>query len=473
MTAPVLVPHQRSDDWVARPPGPGGAAFVRALTARRPRSPVDLFTRIARAYPRVAHTRVFGEHVYVLSHPELVREVLVSHGRQTMKSRGLQMAKHLLGEGLLTSEGELHRRQRRLIQPAFHAERIARYAEEMVTATLEHEERWRARLRGEGAGGVVTVELSREMSALTLAVVGRTLFGTDLRGDAGQVGQALEESMRHFRRVLLPFGERMLRLPLPWSRRALAAGARLDTVVRQIIAERRDGGPDDAGDLLSMLLLAREDGVGMSDEQVRDEVMTLLLAGHETTANALTWTMYLLARNPEAAEPVYREVHEQLGDRVPGYPDVARLAVTTAAVAEGMRLFPPAWIVGRRLTAPIQLDGWMLPIRSVCLASQWVLHRDPRFWPEPLTYRPGRWLTAAGRFDIAAPGQPRGAYYPFGMGSRMCIGESFAWTEAVIILATLLRRWRPEPVPEWPVDVRPVVTLRPAYGMGMRLRACA
>ena len=478
MTAPALAPA-RPGERVARPPGPGGAAFVRALTARRPREPVDLFTRTARAYPRLAHTRVFGEHVYLLNHPDLVRQVLVTAGRTTVKSRGLQVAKHLLGEGLLTSEGELHRRQRRLIQPAFHAARIARYAEQMVAAAAEHSAGWRvSAVPGPaGAAGEMTVDVAREMSALTLAIVGRTLFGADLRDAAAEVAAALETTLLSFRRVLLPFGERVLYLPLPWNRRTLAARDRLDTLVRQVIAQRRAEGPRDAGDLLSMLLLAGAGGEAMSDEQVRDEVMTLMLAGHETTANALTWCLYLLDRDEQAAAAVYAEVDGVLGGpgsarrRLPRYDDLAALPLATAAVAEAMRLFPPAWTMGRRLTEDLVLDGWTVPAGSVCLASQWVLHRDPRFWPDPLAYRPRRWLAAGGGFDPAAPGQPRGAYFPFGQGSRMCIGESFAWAEAVLVLATLLRDWRAGMLPDWPVDVRPAITLRPAYGMGMRLRA--
>jgi cytochrome P450 len=480
--------------------------------SRKPSSPIDLLTELAHTYPRIAYTRVANDHIYLLNHPDLARELLTTHGRVTVKSQGLRVLQHLFGQGLLTSEGELHKRQRRLIQPAFHQERIARYSQEMAAATAAHERRWEAKGAGpaslntgrasDGGRAGLAVDMYAEMSALTLAVVGRTLFGADLRENTGRVAHSLDETMRQYRRFLLPFGDRMLELPLPWSRRTRAAARQLNTVIRDIIDARRAavavGGAADTGDLLSTLMLAQEDGVGMSHEQLRDEVMTLMLAGHETTASTLSWAWYLLATHPEIADTLHREADTQLGGRPATFSDLAGLPYAHSVIAETMRLYPPAWSMGRELTSDIELDSWVLPAGSVCVVSPWTLHRDPRFWPDPLVFRPGRWLRPAnvdssggcpvsgsghggvnrartGRtaarevFDPAAPGMPRGAWLPFGMGRRVCVGESFSWTEAVLVLTSLIQRWRCELEPSARIEMRPDITLHPAHGLPMRL----
>jgi cytochrome P450 len=443
---------------VARPPGPPGSALVRALAARRGEPIVRFFAAAARDHPRLAYTKVVREHIYLLNAPDLVREVLVTHGRHARKSRALQNARMLVGDGLLTSEGEAHRRQRRLVQPAFHERRISGYAEEMVAAAEAHEAAWQPGQR---------VDMAAEMSTLTLAIVGRTLFGSDLRAESDAVAAALGISMAAYRRLLIPGGSLLLRLPLRSTRRTFDAGDRLDAVVRQIITARPAG--DDRGDVLSLLLSASEDGVGMSAEQVRDEVMTLLIAGHETTANALTWAWRLLGERPDVAAEMRAQQTAVLGGRRPVYDDVPALPFTRAVLAEAMRLYPPAWVMGRRLTQDIELDGWSVPTGATCLASQWALHRDPRFWNDPLGFRPERWLLADGRFDETGPGQPRGSWFPFGMGNRVCIGEHFAWVEGTLVLATLAPRWAPRVIAGHPVRVRPAVTLRPADGMPMVL----
>jgi cytochrome P450 len=252
---------------------------------------------------------------------------------------------------------------------------------------------------------------------------------------------------------VLPGGRLLLRLPLPSSRRAFAARRRLSAVVRRTIAERRASSDDAGNDVLSTLLEA-----GMSEQQVRDEVMTLLLAGHETTGTALTWTWVLLARHPQEAV----KLHAHLGTD-------AEVSYATAVVAEAMRLRPPAWLIGRRLTADVEVDGWNLPSGSLAVASQWVLHRDERFWPRAGAFDPARWLNAVGHFDEHAPGQPRGSWFPFGLGHRTCIGEHFAWTEAVVVLRALAARWSPMLVGRSDVGIRPAVTLRPVSPVMMQL----
>jgi cytochrome P450 len=461
--------HRRT----ARPPGPGHSAFTSIRTMRR-MGPNHFFTSIRREYPRLAFVRFGAEPAYLVFTPDLARTVLVDAARDTMKGRGLQRSKELLGEGLLTSEGALHRRQRRLVQPAFHAARVERYMEVMVG-----EGRRLADLWNDGD----TIDLGEQMSELTLRVVAKALFGTTLStDDIALVGRALNGFLDGFQRVMLPGAAVLLRLPTPRNLALKRSRDLLDTLVYRMIAEHRAAG--DTGDLLSMLLMARdagEDGPGpdpgsgsgesMSDMQVRDETLTLLLAGHETTANALTWAWRLLADNPEAVERLHTEV-DGLG-RAPEPADAQGLPWCRAVIAESMRLYPPAWVSGRRTTGPVQLDEYTVPAGSLLVTSQWVMHRDERWWGEDAArFRPQRWLTEDGRFDLAAPGAPRGAYFPFGAGRRVCIGESFAWAEGVLLLAALARRWTVEPT-ERGKDVyptQPSITLRPAGPVPARIR---
>jgi cytochrome P450 len=433
---------------VERPPGPelGRLELLRLL---RSRQLTDYLQRAATAGPTLSHFTIGREHAYLVSTPELVRELFGPLGRVGVKGRGLQNTKVLLGDGLLTSEGELHQRQRRLIQPAFHAGRVAAYGQLMRTAAAElpGRARW--------ADGAVR-DVSADMAALTLRIVGQTLFAADLTDDSTAVSGALAELLGRFQRTMVPGGTLLNRLPLPSTRRLQAAIGELDAVVARLIAEQRAGRGDD-GTVLAMLLAARnEDGSPMPDRLVRDEVLTLMLAGHETTANALAWTWLLLDRNPAAAAALHAEL-----DAAPADAEPADLPYTRAVVAESMRLYPPAWVVGRRMTTDVQLDGWSVPAGSLVLASQWIVHRDPRWWPSALAFRPERWL--------GPEPHPRGAYFPFGMGRRVCIGESFAWSEAVLALAALARDWSPALVPGHPVALRPAVTLRPRYGLRMVL----
>jgi cytochrome P450 len=444
--------HRRD---VKRPPGPQGAALIGRFL--RGNGVLTFFESATTAHPRLAHMRLIGEHMYLLNAPDVITEVMLTHGRDTMKGRGLQGTKAVLGNGLLTSEGEVHMRQRRLVQPAFHRDRLHTYAEQMIEATEQHLLTWR--------DGQV-VDMTRDMSALTLAIVGRTLFGSDLRGDAGEVSEALEEVLGGLGRRLI-LGPSILRLPTPGRRRALLASARLDALVQRIIDEHRESGTTD--DMLGMLIQAREDGVAMTDDQIRDEAMTLVLAGHETTAMALSWAWLLLSENPDQAAWLREELHDLLDDRPPTPDDYQRLSRTRAVVAESLRLYPPAWIMGRRLLTDLDIDGWTLPAGALCLASTYVQHRDARWWTDPQAFVPQRWLNAEGHFDESAPGVPRGAWFPFGWGNRRCIGEAFAWMEATLVLATIARTWSPAAIA--PAEVRPTpsVTLRPEPALMMRL----
>jgi cytochrome P450 len=441
----------------ARPPGPK-RSILGSLIYRPGSDPIAFFTRLARTYGDVAYLRMGGEHVVLLSDPQHVRDVLVTHQRNFLKGRGLERAKRVLGAGLLTSEREVHLRQRRLIQPAFHRDRIASYAGTMT--------QYADRVRGSWTDRQ-TIDVSQEMSRLTLAIVGKTLFDTDVESQARDVGAALTAVMESFWTLMLPLANVLERLPIPTLRRSRAARAALDAIIYRMIAERRHS-PGDRGDLLSMLLAAQDEeagGRGMTDEQVRDEAMTIFLAGHETTANALAWTWYLLSGAPDVEARLHEEIDRVLGGRLPAVADLASLPFTKRIVTESMRLYPPAWIIGRRAVDAYAIGDYRLPPRTIVIICPYVIHRDARWFEEPDRFLPDRWTP---EFESSlAPF----AYVPFGGGPRRCIGESFAWMELVLLLSTIAQRWRLRLVPGHPVVPQPVITLRTKYGIKMTAHA--
>ncbi len=440
---------------VASPPGPSSRLPLSNLWSLR-RDLVGFFGDCCRRYGDVVRVGIGPREVYFLNHPDLIRDVLVTHQKNFIKSRGLQMSKKLLGEGLLTSEGEFHRRQRRLAQPAFHRQRLAAYSEAMVAAALEVSGRWEA---GK------TLDFYQEMMKLTLIVVGRTLFGSDVGDVTDQVGRALTEAMGLFSRVTLPFGEWLDKLPLPSNRRFQRAVGTLDSIVYRMIREhRRDG--RDRGDLLSMLLLAQDeegDGRGMTDRQVRDEAMTIFLAGHETTAVALSWTWCLLAKHPEALKRLQAEIDQVVGRREATFEDASKLVYTRSVLAESMRLYPPAYVIGRQAVEDYPVRDYLIPAGSALLMSQFVMHRDPRFFSDPTAFDPDRWTPER------EAERPKFSYFPFGGGARVCIGESFAWLEGILTLATLARRWNPKLASDQPVRYQQTMTLRLKNGLPVKL----
>lgn len=415
-----------------------------------------MLARLAQEHGDVVHLHLRGQDIYFLNHPDLVRDVLVTHQIKFKKSRILERARVLLGNGLLTSEGEFHKRQRRLVQPAFHRERLAGYGAAMVACAARCRDCWQA---GEA------FDVAREMSRLTLAIVGQTLFSADVEAQADDVGAALTEVLDLFQLMLLPFSEVLMRLPLPAARRFRRARARLDSVVYGLIAERRASG-EDKGDLLSMLLLASDEEASagedrrMTDQQVRDEAMTLFLAGHETTANAMSWCWYLLSQNPQAESRLHAELDAVLAGRLPQVEDLLQLPYATHVFAETLRLYPPAWGIGRKALKDFQAGPYTVPKGSIVLTSPWVMHRDPRFFPDPLVFRPERW-------EQEDPARPKFAYFPFGGGTRVCIGERFAWMEGVLLLAVLAQRWKLRLIEGHPVETQARITLRPKFGMQM------
>jgi cytochrome P450 len=440
---------------VTSPPSSPGKPFVGHLLDFR-RDPPKLLSHLAREYGDIVHFKLGPQDVYLLNHPDFIRDVLVTHNCNFVKSRGLEMAKRFLGEGLLTSEGEFHRRQRRLAQPAFHRQRINAYAEVMTEYAARTRERWRD---GE------TLDIWQEMMRLTLAIVGKTLFDADVEAEATEIRAALTDVMQLFERITNPFGGLLEKLPLPGNFRWLKAKERLDSTIYRIINERRTSG-EDRGDLLSMLLLAQDeegDGGSMTDEQLRDEAMTLFVAGHETTANALTWTWYLLSQHPEFAAKLHEEIDTVLEGKLPTAADAARLRYTEMVFAESMRMYPPAWTLGRRVLTDYQIGQYVVPAGSIVLMSPWVMHHDPRFFPDPFKFDPERWT------PDAREARPKFSYFPFGGGPRVCIGEQFAWMEGALLIAAIAQQWTMRLAPGQRVEPKAMITLRPRYGMRMVL----
>lgn len=453
----VIAENSVAQPDVPRPPGPAGLELALSIALRGESAPM-VFERFLREYSGLAHFNRGSEHVYLTSDPDLVVEVFQNQGRHTIKPPVLQSARAVLGEGLLTAEGDHHLRQRRLLQPAFHRDRIASYARTMVAETETHIAGWRAGQQ---------IDVSADMSRLTLQIVGQTLFGVDMSGSAREVAEALDVVLANSTAIIQPLSRIRALLGMPPFGATIAAGDQLDEVLQRIIDEHRRTG--DTGDLLSMMMATRENGVGMDDAQLRDEAMTLILAGHETTAMWLTWTWLLLARNAREAQWL-REELDHLPDRPPEFADMQSLPRTRAVLAESLRLYPPAWMIGRRVMTDISHQGWRIPTGSILFAPMWVLHRSPDYWDYPMAFKPQRWLNDNGDYDERGTVRHRGAWYPFGWGNRRCIGDQFAWTEATLLMALMARKWSMR-VTDPSRDVAPEgnITLRPRDGLLMTL----
>ena len=373
------------------PPGPRiKSDWIFAL--RRIRDPLGFFTQMVRKYGDIVHLKTGEPNIFLLNDPDQIKRILITDARKFTKGHGLQRARIFLGNGLLTSEGEPHRTQRRLVQPAFHHDRIAGYAATMVDYGRRLADNW--------TNGS-TIDVSTEMTRLTLAIVAKTLFDTDIESEATEVRSALTTTMKQFPRYVIPLADLLQRLPLPSNRRFEHAKKYLDATIQRFIDERRANGTD-KGDLLSMMLLATDEDEGgrqMTDEQVRDEAMTLFIAGHETTSMALTWTWYLLSQNPEAEKRLQEEVDAVIGTRPATIADIPRLKYTEMVLAESMRLFPPAWVIGRRNIDEYKVGDFIIPADSLILMSQWVMHRDQQYFSKPTVFDPGRWTDEAKQHD--------------------------------------------------------------------------
>jgi len=428
------------------PSVPGLPLLGNLLQFRRDR--LGLNDSAARTGP-IARVALAHIPAYIVTDADLAHEVLATNAEMYKKSLGLQYLRPLLGDGLLTSEGSTHRRHRKLLAPAFAPKRLAAYGGVMVDETRRQIATWK---RG------AKVDLSHEMMEMTLAIAGRTMFGADVRNDAGSVSRGLDLAMSaHEAALKFPLRPDLMRW-FPWGKTMQSAAQLLDSVVYRLIAEGRARGTD-RGDVLSILLLARdeEDGSGLTDQQVRDEVMTLLLAGHETTANALTWTWYELARNPDVLAQLAAEV-ETLGGRAVTVEDLPNLPYNLAVLEEAMRLHPPAYMTGREALVPVTLAGHHLPAGAVVLVNIRGIHRRGDYFPRPDVFDPARMLPDAKK------ARPRHHYLPFGAGPRVCIGSHFALLEGQLALATMVQQVRLR-VTATRVEPEPMVTLRPRGGM--------
>ncbi len=437
------------------PPGPsfGLTGFWKGPLGDR--DPLKYFTEMVREYGDFIGLRILNFRILLINHPDHIEDVLVNHPRKFIKGRVLKANKRVFGSGLLTSEGEFWLRQRRLAQPAFHRARIASYGSTMVeyTERLLHE--WQD---GEER------DIHKEMMRLTLQIVGKTLFDADVERDAQEVGKSLElllELGANFRRtVMIPQW-----LPTPTNLRLELAIRKIEKVLYRIIAEKRASGRD-AGDLLSMLLAAQdEDGSRMTDQQLRDEAITLFLAGHETTANTLSWTWWLLAQNPAAEAKLHDELRTALAGRAPSLEDLPKLVYTNHTITESLRLYPPAWGTARTAIEDHEIAGYAVPKGSGVSFAQWTVHRDARWYDAPDEFRPERW-----EGDLLKR-IPRFAYFPFGGGPRQCIGNAFALMEAALILATIAQQYRFRLVEGHPVVPLASITLRPRHGIRVLLEA--
>jgi cytochrome P450 len=439
-----------------RPPGPK-PHFPIGNMPLASRDPLRTFLAWAREFGDIFYYRALWLQVYFLNDPDLIESVLIRNSHNFLKDRVVQNSRWFFGQGLLTNEGESWLRQRRLSQPAFHRERVAAYARTMTAYTQQMLASWK--------DGEVR-DIHQEMMQLTLRIVVRCLCNVEAE-EIGSISSGINVLMRNTTgvRMILPPIARFL--PTPTMVAVRRAVRQLDETVYHIISTRR-AREADSGDLLSLLMRVRdEDGSGMNDRQLRDEVLTFLLAGHETTALALSWTWHLLGNHPRVEEELQAELLRVLGGRVPEFSDLPALAYAERVIKESLRLYPPAWSLARTAISQFELRGYEIPAGANIVMSQWIMHRDPRYFPDPEKFVPDRWL------DPAMPKLPRFAYFPFGGGPRQCIGNAFAMIEATLLLATIAQRFRLRSVPGHAVVPVPSFTLRPQQGVVMTLEARA
>ncbi len=423
--------------------------------------PIPLFEHLHETFGSIAHYRFLGTTIVFINDPEFIHEILINHAGSFVRERTLKRMKILLGEGLITSDDPIHMRQRRIAAPAFHRQRIAGYADQIVANAAAARDSWSADRE---------IDVSDEMMHLSLHIVARTLFDSEVTADVLSVRDEVNTIMGLYNfLVAFPMLEKFLHWPIPGVMKFRRSRAKLDKVVATMIASRRSLSRDELeqrGDLASMLVAAVDetgDGTGMDDTQLRDEILTIFLAGYETVANAMAWTWYLLSQNPEAEAKMYAEVREVLGDRTATMADYPQLKYTEMVFAEAMRLYPPAWAMGRQSTTPIELGPYRFPPDAHFFFSQYIIQRSAEYWDDPLVFRPER------HTPEAKAERPRFVYFPFGGGRRQCIGEGFAWMEGVLSIATIAQRWRMRFVERYPVVAQAKITLRPKFPMMMRL----
>jgi cytochrome P450 len=448
--------------------------------------PIKTLSTISQKYGDVAYFKLGPkQHVYLINNPDYIEKMLIYDHRNFKKGKRLQIAKSLLGEGLVTSEGDFHNRQRRLIQPIFHSRQVMTYGKIMTDYAIRFRDRWK---------NEDTIDISQEMMELTLGIICKSVLNYDVESEAKQVGKALTTTRNYSRRLQSPIGHILDKIPiLPAPRGAHKAKKELDSLVYGLISDRRhhqqESDNNHYDDLLSRLLEAQDSNLAgpaphssggaqsssngkMSDKQVRDEVMTIFIAGHETTANALTWTFYLLSQYPDVEKKLHDEIDSVLGtidengndvSKIPTAEDIPKLQYTEKVLRESMRLYPPVWTMGRYVENDYHVGEYTIPAGSSILMSQYVMHHDPRYYEEPEQFNPDRWTE---EFKARLP---RFSYFPFGGGIRGCIGEPFAWIEGTLIIATIVQKWTMRLIPDQRIKLDPAITLRPKYGMKMKL----
>jgi len=435
--------------------------------------PILLFEYLHRTFGNIACYKLFGTPIVFVNDPEYIREILVNQAPAFVKERTVRRMKVLLGEGLITSDDPIHIRQRRIAAPAFHRQRIAAYGDQIVACAASQSEKWRNRLNPDAP-----IDIAAASMELSLEIVARTLFDTEVTEDIRRINDEVNAIMDLYNFIVaFPRIELFINLPIPGIMKFRRSKARLDAVVDRLIREHKAAtaaGKPDPGDLLSMLLSSRDEQAdaqgnftGMSDEQVRDEVLTIFLAGYETVANGLTWTWYLLSQNPDVEAKLHAELDAVLGQgdsrRLPTLADYPSLKYTEQVFAESMRLYPPAWAMGRMSTRPVKLGEYLIPPGAHFFFSQYMMARTPEYFPDPLRFDPDR-FSAENKAK-----RPKFTYFPFGGGSRQCIGESFAWMEGVFSIATLAQRWRLSYADTTPPEVQAKITLRPRDPLMMHL----
>lgn len=437
------------------PPGPKAKIPLGHLFSFQ-RDGLGFLRKIASEYGDIVHFKIGPIRVVLLNHPDYIKEVLSRHHRHFIKGRPLEMAKEILGEGLLTSEGEFHDRQSRIIQPAFHRKMLESYAAPIMEYTSRLVERWQEGMQ---------VDVMKEMMNLSTSIAGKAFFSKDLEREAPEITRALVTASGLFGRISVPFSEWLLKIPLPGTIRFLKSKAFLDKTIYKIINDRKRSRVDN-GDLLSLLLQAQNekvDGAGMSDKQIRDEALTLFLTAFDTTSIALTWTFYLLSQHPEIDTELHKELKSVLNGRIPTADDLNRLKYTRMILEESMRLYPPIYIIAREAVDDFTIDKYVLPRSTLLLMSPYLVHHDPRFHADPEKFNPHTWDSLS--YNENAKYQ----YFPFGAGPRSCIGQHFAWMEGTLVLASIAQSWRLELVPNHPVKLQQRINLRPKYGMLMKL----
>ena len=413
--------------------------------------------QLQRTYGNMATIYAGKSPIVLFFRPEHVRYVLTENPRNFTNREVAKNLGELLGDGLLTIDGETHRQQRRMVQPAFHKRRVESYADIMVKHTLDMLENWH---EGE------KIDVTRAMQELTLRIVAKCLFNVDLSNSVGDLGSSFNAMISNPVSLLEGFFGLHIDKPFTSYGRRMAAKRTLDKFIYQLIEQRR-ADKQDVGDVLSMLLMTHEGEDTLTDTQIRDHIMTFVAAGHETTSLALTWTFYLLSEYPAACEKLLNELQSVLGNDTPTIDNIGKLPYLEWVLNESMRLYPPAWTQGRRAIDAFDLDGYHFPAGTVLLFSQWVVHRLPDIWEAPTEFRPERWDPAAEQKI------PQWAYFPFGGGPRICIGMPFAQLEAKLLLATILQHYRLQLVPGYRLQLVPLVTLRPRHGVPMTIKAAS